>query len=247
MMNAAFRAEGIAAHYLALDTDPLDEALPLLHAMGFCGLSVTIPHKEAACRLAAEVDDTARAIGAVNTLKLSAHGWQGRNTDWLGAVRALEQVTRLEGRKALVVGAGGAGRAVVYGLQCSGTAVTLANRTAARAEELARLFGCACLPLEEAARFPWDILVQCTPLGMTGAAAGAALDFPLTPPLVVMDLVYRPVRTPLLHAAEARGCRTVSGLEMLLHQGVAQFEWWFGRRAPAAVMREALHRALASL
>jgi shikimate dehydrogenase len=246
MMNAAFASLGLAAQYLALDLDDLPRDLPALADMGARGLSVTIPHKETAVQLAAQLDDTARVIGAVNTLKRlgDADGWEGINTDWLGAVRALEQVTSLAGKRALVIGAGGSARAVVYGLQRQGAAVTVTNRSPERGETLAAALQCDFAPLAEASRGAFDVLVQCTSVGLAGGPSGEILPTSVFHPgMVVMDLVYRPRWTSFLLAARDAGCSTVSGLDMLLFQGVAQFEWWLGRPAPLAQMNDALLRA----
>jgi shikimate dehydrogenase len=246
MMNAAFAGLGLAAQYLALDVDDLAADLPAMADLGLRGLSVTIPHKETACRLAAQLDETARVIGAVNTLKRldGSEGWEGINTDWLGAVRAIEQVISLTGKRALVVGAGGSARAVVYGLQREGAVVTVTNRTPERGESLAAAFQCDFLPFAEAAQRGFDVLVQCTSVGLAGEAPAEILPASVFQPgMVVMDLVYRPRWTPFMLAARDAGCATVSGLDMLLFQGVAQFEWWLGRPAPLAQMKDALLRA----
>ena len=246
MMNAAFDGLGLAAHYLAIEVDDLTAALRVLGDIGVRGLSVTIPHKETACQLAMKLDDTAAAIGAVNTLKRlnDQNGWEGINTDWLGAVRALRQVTSLSGKRALVVGAGGSARAVVYGLKREGATVTVTNRTPERGRALAAAFDSDFLALAEVPRRTFDILVQCTSVGLAGGLVTEVVPASIFHSgMVVMDLVYRPQWTPLLLAARDAGCTTLSGLDMLLFQGTAQFEWWFQRPAPLAPMRDALRRA----
>jgi shikimate dehydrogenase len=246
MMNEAFSKLDLGACYLAFQVDDLGEALPVFTAIGMRGLSVTIPHKEAACRLADATDETARAIGAVNTLRRREGHWEGTNTDWRGAVRALQQVTALADKSALVVGAGGAAKAVIYGLQHERAQVTVTNRTPQRGQQLAAAFQCPFLPLAEAPRHLFDIVIQCTPVGMVGAAADDLLPpRTLRPPMVVMDLVYRPLWTPFLRSAQNAGCTVVSGLDMLLFQGMAQFEWWLERPAPLQIMKDALWKALA--
>jgi shikimate dehydrogenase len=253
MMNAAFINLGIPATYLALDADSLEEDLRTLAAMGFRGLSVTIPHKESALRLASEVDETAAAIGAVNTLRLRNGKWEGRNTDWIGAMEALRRETPLQSRKALVIGAGGAARAVAYGLKHEGAPTTIANRTHSRGEDLARALGCDFIPLETLSGLGdghgFDLVVQCTSVGLMGK--DSALTLPeslLVPGMVVMDIVYRPTWTPFLRSAARRGCRVVKGYEMLIYQGVAQLEWWLERSIPdkegVQHMRSALEKVL---
>ncbi len=255
MMNAVLASLRIPAVYLALQVDDIDTDLETLSRMGFRGLSVTLPHKEAAFGLAWRLDETAEDIRAVNTLRRADDGrWEGRNTDWLGAVRALEQATGLAGKRAVVIGAGGAARAVVYGLLRAGAAPVVANRSRERGEALARGFGCGFLPLEElghsASAHRFDVVVQCTSAGLAGTEASPALvpqSF-FRPGMVVMDTVYRPRWTPFALAAREAGCVMVPGMDMLLHQGVAQLEWWLGRGIPpregVQVMRDALERAL---
>ncbi|MCE5242996.1 MAG: shikimate dehydrogenase [Desulfobacteraceae bacterium] len=255
MMNAVFRSLGIPAVYVALQSDSFAEDLVTLEKMGFRGLSVTIPHKEAAFRLASPQDKNTWAIGAVNTLKRGSKGWEGRNTDWLGAMWALKGKTALAGRRALVIGAGGAARALVYGLKREGARPTVANRSVERGKSLAHDFDCGFLPLADLERtasdHSFDVVVQCTPLGLAGGDPVSPVSKSLfRPGMVVMDTVYRPMRTPFAILAEEAGCTLVPGLEMLLHQGVAQLEWWLGRPVPADrgvnVMREALLEALES-
>lgn len=265
MMNAVFRSLGIPGVYVALQVDAFPEDMEVLHRSGFRGVSVTLPYKEDACRLAVSVDDTARAIGAVNTLRRCAAGWEGINTDWVGACRALRQAMRLDGRRFLVIGAGGVARAVTYGLKQEGAAVTIANRSIERGSALARQFNCDFLPLADLTASPvpyshkFDGIVQCTSVGLRGTSEEkeGAKDEPcaIVPSslfhydMVVMDTVYRPLWTPFLVEARKAGCKVVVGLEMLLHQGVAQLEWWLGRPIPVEggtqVMREALTKVVA--
>ena len=254
MMNAVFKSLGISAVYVALEVDALAEDLEKLAAVGFRGLSVTLPHKEAAFRLADEVDGTASAIGAVNTLKLHRGRWEGRNTDWIGSNRALELVAPLKGKRALVMGAGGVARAVVYGLSREGAQVTVCNRTAERGEALARAFQCNFIPLDEINRLAgehgFEIVVQCTSVGLSGSRASPLIRSSFfREGMTVMDTVYRPFWTPFLRSAREAGCKVVHGLEMLLHQGVAQLEWWIEKKIPQAagvqVMRDTLMRAVA--
>jgi shikimate dehydrogenase len=253
MMNAVFRSLGIPAVYVALQSDCFAEDLKTLEKTGFRGLSVTIPHKESACRLVSSLDDTAKAIGAVNTLMRIPGGWAGCNTDWLGAIRALKQKTPLAGRRALVIGAGGAARAVIHGLKHEGARATVANRGIERGEVLAREFGCGFIRLSDLERpdagRSFDVVVQCTPVGLRGGESASLVSKAFFHPgMVVMDTVYRPLRTPFSILAEEAGCAIVPGLEMLLHQGVAQLEWWLGVSIPddggVHVMREALMEAL---
>jgi shikimate dehydrogenase len=254
MMNVAFADLGVDAVYVALQLDEAVRDLKTIFDTGFRGLSVTLPHKETAFSIAARVDETARMIGAVNTLKHSEDGWEGRNTDWTGANRAIEKVVAIKGKKALVIGAGGVARAVVFGLKRGQAEVTLANRSVGRGSSLAKSFECGFIPLADLDRarsegLDFDIVVQCTSVGLagTGPASPVSASF-FRSGMVVMDTVYRPLVTPFLKAANEAGCKTISGLEMLLYQGVAQLEWWLERSIPSAcieAMKESLVKAVA--
>lgn len=253
MMNAVFTSQRIAAVYLAFQVDALERELPVFAAMGFAGLSVTLPHKETAYRLAQDLDETARAIGAVNTLRWTGELWEGCNTDWLGANRALQQVTSLSGKRVAVIGAGGVARAVVYGLQRAGAQTTIFNRSLDRGQMLAQTFACDFLPLPELHRAgcgrEFDIVIQCTSVGMQGKTSGEIVPAAFfQPQMVVLDTVYRPLATPFLQHAQRAGCTVVNGLEMLLYQGAAQLEWWLRHSFRAAegvsMMRNTLRRAL---
>ncbi len=245
MMNRAFQEESCPACYLAFQANDTVADLQLLHQVGISGLSVTIPHKEAALRICEQVDATAKTIGAVNTLQRTVSGWQGCNTDWLGVVRALQQKARLESRNMLVVGAGGAARAVVYGLLKAGCRVTITNRSPDKALRMAEEFHCRFVALGEVMGQRYDGLVHCTPVGMVGNEERLLVPKEIfAPGMLVMDAVYRPLWTPLLKCAADAGCITVTGLEMLLYQGAAQFEWWWKKKAPVAAMKRALEDAL---
>ncbi len=250
MMNAAFRAMEMPAIFTAFYVDELASDLNLLHRTGFSGLSVTIPYKEMTCRLAEEIDNTSEEIGAVNTLRRTNLGWQGRNTDWIGALRALAQKTEIRGRSALIIGAGGAARAVVYGLSRAGAAITVSNRCIERGQALCREFRGDFIPLEllEEAPNDFDIVVQCTSVGLEDVRSSPLVSESFfRPEMTVMDIVYRPMWTQFAKAARSAGSTIVSGLDMLLYQGVAQLEWWLGRSIPeqpaVAAMREALEEA----
>ncbi len=221
--------------YLPLAVAPgrLAAALEGLSALGFRGGNVTIPHKEEALRLADRLTPRAKAIGAVNTLVVEEAGLLGDNTDAFGFLANLKEGAGWTpaGKRCLVLGAGGASRAVIWGLLDGGAAeVVVTNRTAERAGRLAEEFGAASCPWEarEAALTGMDLLVNTTSLGMQGQPElTLALDA-LPPHCLVTDIVYAPLMTPLLQAAEARGNPVVDGLGMLLHQARPGFAAWFG-------------------
>jgi len=245
MHNAAYAALALDAAYLAFDVPAsrLAAAIGGWRALGGGQLSVSIPHKLAILEHLDEVDETARRIGAVNTVVRRDGALCGSNTDWLGAVRALERETPLAGARAVVLGAGGTARAVVFGLLERGARVTVLNRTPAKARELARHFGsCEAGSLADLRDLSHDVLVNTTSVGLGTDASPVAADS-IAPGAVVLDAVYEPLRTRLLRDAETRGARTVSGKWMLVHQAAAQLEAWSGREAPIEVMARAFDGA----
>jgi shikimate dehydrogenase len=223
----------------AVDPKDLGQFLGSLAARGYVGANVTLPHKEAALRLAAVADEAARAIGAANTLWLDHAGRLcASNTDAYGFITNLGAQApgwNERRRPVIVLGAGGAARAILHGLLAEGaTRILLANRTRERAETLAQAFGAAVEVFDwsdqNRALSGCGLLVNATSLGMTGKA-GLDIDLAALPrDAVVADIVYSPLETPLLAAARGRGNRVVDGLGMLLHQAVPGFEHWFGVR-----------------
>ena len=246
MHNAAFRELGLDAVYLAFDVVPaaLPAALAGARALGFRQLAVSLPHKEAALALVDEADDTARRIGAVNTVTRGDDGrLLGANTDWLGAVRALERETKLAGARAVVLGAGGAARGVVFGLLERGARVAVLNRTPARARDLARALGAhASGALGELAQTDYDVLVNATSVGLAEDRSPVPAES-LRADALVMDTIYEPQATRLLRDARARGARALSGKWMLVHQAAEQLRLWTGLEAPLDAMAEAFDAA----
>jgi shikimate dehydrogenase len=247
MMSACFDALKVPALYAAFYVDELDSDLKLLHKTGFSGLSVTVPYKEMACRLAEGVDKTAEEIGAANTLRRTNLGWEGINTDWIGALRALSAAVEVSGRKALILGAGGAARAVAFGLKRAGAAVTISNRCVERGRVLSKQLHGGFIALNALADVAadFDIVVQCTSVGLDDKEASPiVLDSFFKPEMTVMDVIYSHRWTAFSRAARDAGCQVVSGLEMLLCQGAAQVEWWLGRPVFGTPAVEAMRRAL---
>jgi len=238
--NAALAAVGLGDWEYQLLPAPPEEFAALVGGLpgaGFRGISVTIPHKEAAFELADRLSDHASAIGAVNTLVFEPGGeCFGDNTDAPGFIASLPSPP-IEGSTALVLGAGGVARAVVWALRDRGVDVAIWNRTHSRAEELADEFGARVVDEVESCQ----LLVNCTSAGLQG---NPFATLPITPgdlsqyPTVV-DLVYHQGPGPLLEAAAATGAATVDGLEILVQQGAIAFQLWTGREAPLAVMRAA--------
>ncbi|BDW87085.1 MULTISPECIES: shikimate dehydrogenase [Roseicyclus] len=233
------RRYGLKGHYVPLHITHanLAEALRILPDMGFVGVNITIPHKEYVLDLASTVTDRAALIGAANTLTFLGDGRiQADNTDGQGFLANIRQ--RLPGwtasaGPALVLGSGGAAKAIISALISDGAPqVFVANRTRARAEGLKEQFGARVEP-QDWTRIPdlverSALIVNTTSLGMTGQPPLAIDLSRLSPPTVVTDIVYAPLETELLQAASAAGCETVDGLGMLLHQAVPGFERWFG-------------------
>ncbi len=228
---------GIPGHYEARDVTPdgLDTFFAGLLAAGYIGGNVTVPHKLAVMKYLARIDDAAKAIGAVNTIWLENGDLVGGNTDALGFMGNLND--RAPGwdkacETAVVLGAGGAARAAIYGLVGRGVTVRLVNRTLSNASALAEHFGpkVTAHGWDELDRLlpAADLLVNTTSLGMLNKPAMEIGLHPLKPSAIVYDIVYVPLETGLLKAAKAGGHRTVDGLGMLLHQAVAGFAHWFG-------------------
>jgi len=237
--NYFFKQYGLAGTYvpLAIEPDDLEPALRALAPLGFAGCNLTIPHKERALTIVDEVDALARRIGAISCVVVRSDGsLAGTNNDVHGFARNILQHQpdwRADAGPAVVIGAGGGARAVVYGLVERGAReIRVANRTRGRAETLAREFGAAVVPID------WNdrhraldgaaMLVNTTSQGMVGQPP-LDLDLETLPTsALVADIVYIPLETPLLAAARRRGNRTVDGLGMLLHQACIAWKLWFG-------------------
>jgi len=245
MHNAAFRVLGIDAVYLAFDVPPvrLGAAVSGARSLGIRQLAVSIPHKQAVMEHLDEVDPTARRIGAVNTVTLRGERLVGSNTDWLGAVLALERETKLSGARAVVLGAGGAARAAVFGLLERGARVVVLNRTPERARALASSLGAhGAGELSELRAGAYDVLVNTTSVGLKEERSPIRADA-LHPAALVMDAVYEPEHTLLLRDAQAQGARTLSGKWWLVYQAAEQLRLWTGREPPIETMAEAFDRA----
>ncbi|MCR4419637.1 MAG: shikimate dehydrogenase [Clostridia bacterium] len=261
MHNAALAALNLDGVYVAFPVPPAEvgAALEGLWALGVRGANVTIPHKQAVLPHLSGLSPEARAAGAVNTLVRGDTGWVGYNTDGPGFMRALaeELGSPTSGLRALLLGAGGAARAVAFALAGAGAeAVTVANRSRERGQALVRDLAdrtrasVRLVPLEPealaGALAESDLLVNCLPVGMYPRSE----EMPpvpadkLVPPLMVCDLIYNPRPTRLLLTARAQGCRVMDGLAMLVAQGALAFELWTGRQPPKNVMRKAAEEAL---
>ena len=245
MHNTAFQALGLNCVYVPFAVLDVARALDGLRALGVQGVSVTIPHKQAVIPHLDSIDPVAARIGAVNTLVIENGRIRGHNTDWIGANRALQTITPLAGSRVLVIGAGGSARAIGFGLLEQGATVVLTNRTLARGRSLAAELGCEFVAPDRIEALHLDALVNATSVGMHPHGESSPVAATLLPNVpAVMDIVYAPRRPRLLQDARQARCRTVGGLDMLLYQGVAQFELWTGKTAPVDAMREALSAKL---
>ena len=239
MHNSALAHCGLDGRYLAFRVEDIAAAIDGIRGLGIRGASITIPHKIAVMRHLDEVDPIAAEIGAVNTVLNKDGVLHGYNSDCTGAVMALAEKTAIEGKEAAIIGAGGAARAIGFGLKQEGAVVTVINRTKIRGEKLAKDLGCRFIPLEEIKELPFHIVVNATPAGMTPDVSSMpiATKF-LIPEIVVMDVVYNPLRTRFLQEARNIGCTIVDGVSMFVHQGAFQFELWTAHKAPVEIMRK---------
>jgi len=244
MHNAAFRAAHLDAVYVPLAASDFDDFKSFADAIGLEGASVTAPFKVDAFELADECDPVSRRIQSVNTLRRDGTKWLGCNTDVAGFLHPLEGETAIKGLRATVMGAGGAARSVAVALASAGAKVTLSARRPAQALEVASFTGAATGTWPPSPG-SWDVLVNATPVGTRPHVDESPLPagFPLDGRLVY-DLIYNPPETRLIADAARAGCRTIGGLEMLVAQAQAQFEWWTEQRPADRVMREAARTRL---
>lgn len=253
MHNPALAAAGLDAVYLPFEVEKLPDFLACVGPLGIAGFSVTIPHKEAILRHLDDIDPLATQIGAVNTVVVrggdkSRHrqgSLYGYNTDYVGVLRTLQRYLSLEGSQVLLVGAGGAARAVAFALATAGAFISVTARRLPRARALARAVGGEAVARRALRRRGFDAIINCTPVGQAPNVAASPLRADELNCRVLFDLVYNPSETRLLRLARRRGIRTIPGWQMLVEQGAAQFEIWTGLRAPLRVMQKAVLRRLA--
>jgi shikimate dehydrogenase len=245
MHNAAFRRTGVDGVYVAFHVTDLAAAIAGIRALNVSGCSVTIPHKVAIMELLDAVDPVARQIGAVNTIVNDAGRLLGLNSDSPGAMAALLEKTTVAGSHTVVIGAGGAARAVAYGIKSHGGRLTIVNRSPDKGRRLADELGSEFIGLDDFTGDGVDILVNTTSVGMTPDTDRMPVSRDcLRPGMTVMDIVYNPLQTRLLQSARNAGCRVVDGVAMFVHQGAIQFERWTGKTAPVQLMRDTVLDAL---
>lgn len=246
MHNAAFRALGLDARFLAFDVEPerLADALSGARALGFRQLAISIPHKEAVIEHLDELEWAARAISAVNTVTREGERLVGANTDWLGLVRALARHGELAGRRAVVLGAGGAARAAVFGLKQQGARVHVLNRTVEKAGRLARELGAdGAGALGDLAKTEYDLLVNATRVGLADETKSPVEKTALRAGSIVFDTIYEPAETKLIRDARAAGAEAVGGKWMLVYQAVEQIRIWSGREVDPEILATAFDAA----
>ncbi|OGH55703.1 MAG: shikimate dehydrogenase [Candidatus Lindowbacteria bacterium RIFCSPLOWO2_12_FULL_62_27] len=252
MQNAAFRAAGIDALYVALPVEParIRRALAGLKVSGFSGFNVTVPYKETVLPYLDRISPDARAVGAVNTIVADPRTgrWVGHNTDVYGFQRlAARAGIRTAGRRILLIGAGGAARAVCAAIGGAAASIDIVNRTPARARKLRaampkkiqkKIDVLSSTPMSHA----YDLIINATSVGLLRGDRLPAPAWIFEKATAAIDLIYNPPRTDFLRRARRAGCRIAGGLDMLLYQGARAFELWTRRPAPVAAMRRALLR-----
>ncbi len=245
MMNTAFRRETVNGVFLALQATRLSDLMALVKEVPISGLAVTMPLKAEILKHLERTDPLSEKVGACNTVVRSADGkLYGFNTDVAAVVRPLERRLPLKGARVLVMGAGGAARAAVFGLKEKGAEVFIMNRTPEAGQKLARQAKAKNFKREQLAKTSFDVIINATPAGMAGSRTQNLLDSKELNARLVFDLVYNPLETPLIKMARDKGIPVITGVEMFVHQGARQFEIWTGKPAPEDDMLRVVVHAL---
>ncbi|HZD44928.1 MAG TPA: shikimate dehydrogenase, partial [Acidobacteriaceae bacterium] len=245
MLNTAFRRERINAVFLPLETAKIADLVTLVERIPLAGLAVTMPLKQEILPSLARMDELSSRIGACNTIVRGTNGRLfGFNTDVSAVIGPLERRLSLKGARVLVLGAGGAARAAVFGLKEKGAEVYILNRTPESAKELAAQAKAKVFRREQLTKTDFDVVLNATPAGMQGSKVDSLLEPEELRARLVFDMVYNPIQTSLLRMAHEKGIAVIPGLEMFVHQGARQFEIWTGKPAPEADMRRVVIHAL---
>ncbi|WP_345945288.1 shikimate dehydrogenase [Granulicella sp. dw_53] len=244
MMNTAFRRETVNAVYLALQATKLPDLLKLVHEIPIQGFSVTMPLKQEIMAHLEKTDPLSAKIGACNTVLRQEGKLYGFNTDVAGITGPLEKRLSLRGAKVLVLGAGGAARAAVFGVRDKGADVFILNRTPETAQKLARQSGSKTIKKEALPKTTFDVIINATPIGMAGQKGAQMLEAKDLNTKLVFDLVYNPLETPLLRLARQQNIPIITGIEMFVQQGARQFEIFTGKPAPEEEMLRVVIHAL---
>lgn len=243
MMNTAFRRENVNGVYLALHAKKIDDLLESIREMPLSGVSITMPYKQEIIAHLDNTDAITAKIGACNTVVRSQDGkLYGFNTDVAGVVRPLELRMDLRGARVLVLGAGGAARAAIFGLKDRGAEVTVFNRTAPTGQKVARQANAKTISRVNLPKTQFDVIVNATPVGMDGKSA--LLESKEMNAKYYFEMVYAPGETPQVQLARAKNMQVILGSEMFVHQGARQFEIWTGKPAPVEEMYRVVQHAV---
>ena len=243
--NTGFIAAKRDAMFLPFLVENLGEFVKAIPEFGLRGISVTIPHKQTIMRYLHDCEPMAEKIGAINTVVVTKNGaLRGSNTDYIGILRALEGKLKLRGARVLIFGAGGSARAAALALTNNGAEVLICARRESAARQLARTCGAQVVQRKHIASASFGLIVNATPVGMYPRESASPLSARELNTDLVMDLIYRPMRTELLRIAAKKRIGVISGVEMFLAQGFAQWELFIGRKAPETAMRQAVLQKL---
>ena len=239
MHNAAYKEMKIDASYVPVRVEHIEDAIQRMRKGEMQGASITIPFKTTVIPCLDEVESSAQRIGAVNTIRHDDNGMlTGYNTDWIGLVRDVEESLEICNKTFAILGAGGAARAAVFGIQQRGGTPLVINRTTTRGKEIARQFGCPFYPLSDIGDIRADCLINTTPVGMAPDKGKSPIEKKvLTNFKWVMDCIYNPLKTQLLQDAKEAGCTVFSGIGMFVHQGAEQIKLWTGMEPPRELMK----------
>jgi shikimate dehydrogenase len=246
MHNAALNAMGLPGMYVPFQVQNLPLAVQGLRGLDIEGVSVTLPFKTEIMDYLDDVDDEALRIGAVNTLICRDGRLTGHNTDWRGLIRSMKEQFEIKGKTVVILGAGGTARAALYGVVKEGGHPVIVNRTKGKARVLAQDWECPYESLKNVGKIKADILINTTPVGMFPREAESPIARDVLENFSrVVDVIYNPMKTKLLQDADRAGCRTLSGLDMFVHQGAEQLRLWTGQEPPRALMRQVVLDRLA--
>jgi shikimate dehydrogenase len=239
MHNAAYKEMKINASYIPVCVEHLEDAIVRVKKGDMQGASITIPFKTVVMPYLDDVERSAQHIGAVNTMWHDDNGGlSGYNTDWIGLVRDLEESLEICNKTFVILGAGGAARAAVFGIQQRGGIPLVINRTPTRGEEMAREFGCPFYHFSEIGNIRADCLINTTPVGMAPHKGRSPIEKKILSNFRwVMDCIYNPLKTQLLQDAEEAGCTVFTGVGMFVHQGAEQIKIWTGMEPPREFMK----------
>ncbi|MFX0090960.1 MAG: shikimate dehydrogenase [Candidatus Hodarchaeota archaeon] len=241
--NAAFRKLELKFYYRAMEVKNSKDAIDEMLENGYRGYSVTLPHKVEIMKYLDEIDPLSEKIGAVNTVVNDNGCLKGYNTDVIGALKSINDVINIEGRRIVILGAGGAARAIGFGLKDAGVDIFIQNRTLSNAKTLAGDLNCSYSTIDPQLIKDYDLIVNTTPVGMHPDVDKTIIeDFPEN--CTVMDIVYNPVETKLLKLAKAKNCKTINGLGMFVYQAAEQFRLFTGKDAPVEIMRKVVRERL---